>query len=198
MDIKIFDKWDSNVTTTDPGLRKYINLNPIIVPRTLGRNAKYRFHRSQYVHIIERLVNKLMVTGHKGKKHKISSGHFTGKAQKIFKIVLEAFEIIAKRTNKNPLEVFVRALENAAPRDEITSIEYGGAKYPQAVETAPQRRIDLTLRQMAQGSYQKSFNKKKKLKEALAEEIIFAYDLSQNSQAISKKLELERQASSSR
>ncbi len=198
MEFKLFNKWDMNVNVIDPGLRKYIHLNPTIVPRSLGRNAKYRFYRSQYTNIIERLVSKLMVTGHRGRKHKISSGHFTGKSQKIYQIVLEAFNIIEKKTNKNPVEVFVRALENAAPRDEITSIEYGGAKYPQAVETSPQRRIDIALRQMAQGAYHKSFNKKKKLKDTLADEILLAYEVSQNSQAISKKLELERQASSSR
>jgi len=198
MEFKLFDKWDTNITVNDPGLRNYINLKNTMVPRTLGRNAKYRFYKSQYSHIVERLANKLMVTGHKGKKHKISSGHYTGKSQVIYKIIIDAFEVIEKKIKKNPLEVFVRAVENAAPRDEITSIEYGGAKYPQAVECSPQRRIDITLRQMAQGAYSKSFNKKKKMKDALAEEIINAYEVSQNSQAISKKLELERRASSSR
>ncbi len=198
MDFKLFDRWDSNVSVNDPGLRKYINLSPVIIPRAMGRNAKHRFYKSQFTHIVERLALKLMVTGHKGKKHKISSGHFTGKIHKVYKIIKETFDVIEKKTNKNPIEVFVRAIENAAPRDEITSIEYGGAKYPQAVECSPQRRIDIALRQMAQGAYQKSFNKKKKLKDALADEIMFAYNSDQNSQAISKKLELERQASSSR
>ena len=100
--------------------------------------------------------------------------------------------------NKNPIEVFVKALENAAPREEITTIEYGGARYPQAVECSPMRRVDVALRQMVQGSYSRCFNKKIKIEDALADEIIKAYNTDQTSQAISKKLELERQADSSR
>ena len=106
--------------------------------------------------------------------------------------------IIEQKSKKNPIEVFVKALENAAPREEIVTIEYGGARYPKAVECAPQRRIDVTLRQFTQGSYQKAFNKRKAVEQALADEIIAAYQMSNNSQAISKKLELERQADSSR
>ncbi|MCD4666770.1 30S ribosomal protein S7 [archaeon] len=195
--MKIFNRWDTNIKVEDPGLQKYINLDPLLVPKTTGRNTTVRFHKSKY-NIVERLMNKLMVPGHKGKKHKITSGHNTGKGIKVYKIVEKAFEIIENKTKKNPVEVFVKAIEHAAPREEITTIEYGGAKYPQAVEVAPQRRVDIVLRQMVQGSYQKSFNKKKKIHETLSDEIINAYNTDQGSQAISKKLELERQADSSR
>ena len=143
-------------------------------------------------------MNKVMVPGHRGKKHKITSGHNTGKGVKAYNIVVETFNIIEKKLNKNPIEVFVKALENAAPREEITTIEYGGAKYPQAVEVAPQRRVDLALRYMTQGSYQRCFNKKTKIQDALSDEIIKAYNIDQGSAAIAKKLELERQADSSR
>lgn len=196
--IKLFNKYDCvNIKVEDVGLQKYINLKPLIVPKTTGRNAKFRFWKSKY-NIVERLMNKLMVPGHKGKKHKTTSGHCTGKSNNVYKIVEEAFKIIEEKTKKNPVEVFVKAVENSAPREEITTIEYGGAKYPQAVEVAPQRRIDMALRQMVQGSYQKSFNKKKKVFECLADEIIKAYNVDQASTAIAKKLELERQADSSR
>ena len=90
------------------------------------------------------------------------------------------------------------ALENAAQREEIITIEYGGARYPKAVECSPQRRIDIALRQMTQGAYQKSFNSKKSIENCLAEEIINAYRLSSASNAIAKKFEVERQADSSR
>lgn len=196
--IKLFDKWDtSSIAVDDLGLRDYISLKPMIVPRTYGRNAMYRFWRSR-TNIVERLMNKLMVTGHKGKKHKTTSGQFSGKGMCVYNIVLKAFEMIEKQLNKNPVEVFVKALENAAPREEITAIEYGGARYPQAVECAPQRRVDIALRQMTQGAYSKSFNKKVSITKALAEEIMKAYRIDQGSQAISKKLELERQADSAR
>ena len=197
--IKIFDKWDtSGVKVEDPGLVKYINIQPIIVPRTGGRQAKYRFYKSTAVNIVERLMNKLQVPGHRGKKHFRTSGHCTGKAARLYNTIFRTFLIIEKELNKNPVEVFVKAVENAAPREEITSIEYGGARYPQAVECAPQRRIDVALKLFVQGAYAKFFNSKKTLESALADEIIKAYNLDQNSAAIAKKLELERQADSSR
>ena len=198
MILKIFNQWDtSNVKVIDPGLKNYINLNPRIVPKTGGRNIKIKFHKSKY-NIVERLLNKLMVPGHKGKKHFKSSGKCTGKATTAYKIVYDTFKLLEQKVNKNPVEVFVKALENAAPREEITTIEYGGARYPQSVECAPQRRVDLVLRFMVQGAYIKSFGKKPKVVEALADEIIKAYQGTNQSNAIAKKLELERQADASR
>ncbi len=196
--MKLFDKWETkDIVVTDIALRDYINLNPIIVPRTQGRFAKYRFWKSKQ-HIVERFMNKIMVPGHRGKKHKISSGVFAGKGNTVYKIMKETLELIETRTKKNPVEVLVKAIENAAPREEITTIEYGGARYPQAVDCSPQRRIDIALRQMTQGAYAKSFDSKKKISECLADEIIAACNLDQKSTALSKKLELERQSDSSR
>jgi small subunit ribosomal protein S7 len=197
--IKLFNKWDiSNIKVKEKALEPYIKLTPIIVPRTAGRAAQGQRIWVQKTNIVERLMNKLMVPGHRGKKHKITSGHCTGKATTTYKIVKECFEIIEKQTKQNPIEVFVRAIENAAPREEVTSIEYGGARYSKAVEMAPQRRIDLVLRMMVQGSYQKSFNTKKKMAETLAQEILAAYKEDPSSAAISKKVELEKQADASR
>lgn len=196
--MKLFNRWDtSSILVEDPGLKKYINLNPIMIPRSLGRNATIRFYKTKK-NIMERFMNKIMVPGHKGKKHHITSRHITGKYNLAYNITLKTLEKIENETKENPIKIFVKAIENAAPREEITTIEYGGARYPQAVECAPQRRIDMALKQMVQGSYAKTFNKKKKIYEALSEEIINAYRLNQASQAISKKLELERQADASR
>ncbi|RMF56101.1 30S ribosomal protein S7 [Candidatus Woesearchaeota archaeon] len=196
--IKAFNRWDTaGIKVQDPGLVNYINLKPLFVPKTTGRYAKFRFHKSK-AFIVERLVNMLFVPGHKGKKHKYTSGHCTGKSQTAYKIVEEAFKKIEARTKKNPIEVYVRAIEHAAPREAIITIEYGGARYPKAVECSPQRRVDLALRMMVQGAYAKSFNSKKPMVDALADEIIAAYNLSQSSNAIAKKLEIERQADASR
>ena len=51
---------------------------------------------------------------------------------------------------------------------------------------------------MVQGAYAKSFGKKVKMKEALTEEIILAFNLDQKSNAVSKKLELERMSDAAR
>lgn len=194
-----FNRWDcSHIKVEDPGLKDYVNVNPVIVPRTGARYAGNRFHKSK-VFIVERLINKVMVPGRVGtKKHKISSDMTTGKGATAYNLVLKAFEIIEKKAGKNPVEVFVKALENAAPREEIITIEYGGARYPKPVECAPQRRIDRVLKFMTQGSFKAAFNKKKSSAQALAEEILAAYNMSNTSLAIAKKLEVERQADSSR
>tara|TARA_Y100000310_G_scaffold341087_1_gene439045 strand:- start:175 stop:768 length:594 start_codon:yes stop_codon:yes gene_type:complete len=196
--IKLFNKWESTgINVEDPGLIRYINLEPVIIPTSCGRSASNQFWKSKY-HIVERLANKLMGAGHKGKKHKITSGHTAGKGLTAYSIVEKTFTIIEQETKQNPIAVFVKALENAAPREEITTIEYGGARYPKAVECAPQRRVDLVLRLMTQGAYASSFGKKKKIERALAEEIIKAFNKDTTSNAMAKKLELERQADASR
>ena len=197
-EIKAFNRWSTQgITVKDLGLQRYITLEPRMVPKTGARYAGNKFYKSK-IFIVERLINKLMVTGHRAKKHKVTSYRHTGKGHKAYDIVEKTLAIIERKIKKNPIEVFVHALENAAPREEIISIEYGGARYPKAVECAPQRRIDLALRLMTQGAYSKSFNSKKSIEDALADEIINAYTLSPSSVAVAKKQELERQADSSR
>jgi len=196
--IKAFNRWDvEGIKVDDLGLKPYINLEPKVVPKTGARFAKNRFHKSK-VFIVERLINRLMIPGHKGKKHFKTSNHLTGKANTALLIVERVFGIIEKQTKENPIKIFVKALENASQREEIITIEYGGARYPKAVECAPQRRVDTVLRYMTQGAYQKSFNSKKSIENALADEILNAYRLSNASNAIAKKLEVERQADASR
>ena len=197
-EIKAFNRWETEgIKVNDAGLVDYITLKPRIVPKTGGRNIGQRFHKSQ-TFIVERLINKMMNTGHKSKKHFRTSYPFTGKGTKAYHLIIKTFEIIERKMKKNPIEVFVKALENAAPREEVIAIEYGGARYPKAVECAPQRRVDVALRLMTQGAYQKSFNSKKSITDTLADEIISAYQQSNSSVAIAKKLELERQADASR
>lgn len=196
--IKLFNQWDTaGINIEDEGLKGYITLTPVVVPRSCGKNASNRFWKSRY-NIVERLANKLMMPGHRGKKHKISSGHCCGKLAKAHKVVEMTFHIIENKLKKNPVEVFVKALENAAPREEITTIEYGGARYSQAVDCSPQRRVDIALRIMIQGAFAKTLKNKRRIEECLADEIIKAFNFDNTSSAITKKLELERQADASR
>jgi len=196
--IKVFNRWGvEGIKVNDPGIVDYITLEPKIVPKTGARYAGQRFHKSK-VFIVERLINKIMVPGHKGKKHWRSSGHCSGKKELAYKAVENAFLAIEKKLNKNPVEVFVKAVENACSREGIVTIEYGGARYPKSVEVAPQRRVDLALRYMVQGSYGKSFKSKLPISQALANEIMAAYQLSLKSNSISKKRDSERQAASAK
>jgi len=196
--MKIYGKWSTEgIVVTDLGLKNYIILQAPLVPKTGARYGSKRFYKSN-VFIVERVINKLMVVGHKAKKHVRSSGHNTGKSVTAYNLVEKTFDLIEQRTKQNPIAVLSKAIENAGPREEVISIEYGGARYPKAVECAPQRRVDVALRYMTQGAYQKSFSTKKSAEEALADEIIAAFNLSPNSNAISKKNELEKQADASR
>ncbi len=196
--IKFFNRWGmEGVTVEDIGLQRYLSVDPKIVPKTGARYAGNRFHKSN-TFIVERFATKLMGSGHKGKKHFLSSGHNAGKKVRVLHIVENALLKAEQRLKINPLIILTRAVENAAPREEVIAIEYGGARYPKAVDIAPQRRIDLALRNMTQGAYVKSFNKKQKIEDALAEELIAAYQVSAKSNAIAKKRDLERQSASSK
>ena len=194
---KIFDLYDvSDIKVKDPALRPYINFGGKLLLKSHGRNLE-RFGAAK-VNVVERLSRHLDVPGHVGKKHKLITSWASGKYNKNMTTVLKALEIVQKRTNKNPVQALVTAVENGSPKDEITVIEHGGARYPQAVDTSPMRRINLALRWMVQGSYTKAFGKKKKMAETLAEEIIKASEGSMESYAMSKKNEAEKQADGAR
>lgn len=194
---KIFDKYDlSEVKVTDPGLVRVINLIPKLALKSQGRNVSKLGQVK--VNIVERLINKLATAGHRGKKHRLEKGRATGKYNKNMKIILEALDMIEKKTGKNPVQVLVNAIEFSSPKDEITVIEYGGARYPQAVDVSPLRRVNLTLKHIVHGASDKSFNKKKTLSQALAEEIMLAAEGSGESFAFKKKNESEKQADSAR
>jgi small subunit ribosomal protein S7 len=198
MSLLVFNRWSTEgVSVADPGLKAYISVEPRIVPRSGGRTSKFRFHKSN-TFIIERLMNRLMNAGHRSKKHKITSYPLTGKGHTVYNIMEKTLETIEKKTKQNPMAVIVKAIENAAPREEIVTIEYGGAKYPKAVEVAPQRRVDQALKFITQNAYQKSFNSRKSMVACLSDELIAAFQNSIQSGAIAKKLEMERQSDSSR
>jgi small subunit ribosomal protein S7 len=196
MTMKIFGLYDpQEVKVEDFGLKKYINLDARLMVKSKGR------HREKFAKIktsiVERLITMLSVPGHRGKRHRLitrTTGHYTKQA----KVVIESLKIIEEKTKQNPIQILVKAIENVAPKDEVTTIEYGGARYPQAVDCSPMRRISLALRNIIHGAYDKSFNKKKKIAQALAEEIIAAYQGSNESNAITKRNETEKQADSAR
>ena len=197
MEMKIFGLYDaSEVRVEDPGLKKVVNLNAKLMLKSHGR-IKWDPTRAR-VNVVERLINLLQVPGSRGKKHRIITGWITGKQTRCTGIVIDAFKIIAEKTGENPLKVFVKAIENGAPMDEVTSIEYGGAKYPQAVDVSPRRRLNLVLRYIINGAYDKAFNKKATIVEALAKEIMAAAEGSSESHAVSKRNDAEKQADAAR
>ena len=125
-------------------------------------------------------------------------GKNAGKKAKAYQIVKNAFEIIHLRTGKNPIEVLARAVENSAPCEDTTRISYGGIVYHVAVDLAPQRRVDLALRFLSDGSRKAAWSNPKTMDECLADEVILAANRDNKSYAVSKKDEQERIALSSR
>ncbi|RLJ02660.1 MAG: 30S ribosomal protein S7, partial [Candidatus Aenigmatarchaeota archaeon] len=69
--VLVFGRWGTDgIEVRDKGLQEYLGLSPVKVPSTGGKWAKKRFGRRKYS-VVERLVNKVMVTGHikASKKH---------------------------------------------------------------------------------------------------------------------------------
>jgi small subunit ribosomal protein S7 len=185
--IMLFGKYGlSEIVTRDGGLAKYINLNPVLVPHSNAKHANRSFGKSK-VNIVERLMNNMMRTE-----------VFTGKKMKSYRVVKDAFQIIQDKTKKNPVQVLVEALENAAPREEITRLQFGGISVPKAVDIAPARRLDIALRNICKGAIQSSFKNTKPIEQCLADELIFASKADMNSFAVSMKEEVERVAQSAR
>ncbi len=198
---KLFGKYSyDGVVVSDGGLAKYVNLKPLNLPHTFARHANKQFAKSR-VNLVERLVNKLMRggTGEKiGGRVIRTHGRLQGKKAKALRVVKQAFDVAAEKTKQNPLQLLVRALENSAPREEVTRVRYGGINYQVAVDISAQRRLDLSLRNITVAAIMSSFNAKTTLAEALANEIMLAAANDQNSYSIKRKNEVERMSRSAR
>jgi small subunit ribosomal protein S7 len=181
----LFGVWDvSEIEYTDPSTKRYIAVTPIA--HTMGRHASKQFKKSE-ISVVERLINRLM-----------QSEDNTGQKQKATRIVREAFETVHERTEENPVQVLVDAVQNAAPREETVRLKYGGISVPQAVDVAPQRRVDQALKFIAEGTKRGSYKSKRSASEALASVLVGAADYDMQSYAISQKEERERVAAAAR
>jgi len=191
----LFNKWNSNdIEIQDSGLKNVIALDPAIIPISFGRHEHQRLKKAE-VHIIERLVNKLM---HFGNRYAKNTGRMGGKKGRMIKTVKTALELIYYETGKNPIELLIRAIENAAPNEDTTRIVYGGVVYHVSVDVAPLRRVDLALRFIAEGVRETTYSNPKTIEEVLAREIVLASNNSMESHSVKKKNEQERIAMSSR
>ena len=106
--------------------------------------------------IVTRLINNIMLDGKKGVAQKIVYG---------------AFDIIAAKTGKEPLEVFETAMENVMPQLECKAVRKGGATYQVPFDVRPDRKQTLGLRWLTTYSRARS---EATMKERLAAEILDA------------------------
>ncbi len=199
--MKLFGKWDYDVEIKDLSLKQVISLKPLNVPHTRGRHAKKRLKKIK-VNVVERLVNKLMRggTGKKvGGKVIRTHGRLQGKKLKVIKEVEKAFDLIHEKTRKNPLEVLIRAIENTAPREDVTRVQMGGVSYQISVDVSATRRLDVALKNISLAALMRTFNTPRTLAEALADEIIAASNNDmQSSYAVKRRDEMERMAKAAR
>ena len=82
---------------------------------------------------LAKFMNVIMLSGKKSVAEGIAYG---------------ALDQIANKTGKDPLEVFMTALNNAKPLVEVKSRRVGGANYQVPVEVRPNRRSALAMRWM--------------------------------------------------
>ena len=106
--------------------------------------------------MVTRLINSIMVDGKKGVAQKVVYG---------------AFSIISEKTGKDPLGIYIAALENIMPSLEVKARRVGGATYQVPIEVRADRRQTLGLRWLT--NYARSRNEKT-MKERLAAEIMDA------------------------
>jgi len=182
---KLFGEWSvEDIEYTDPSTERYVTVTPIA--HTMGRHSSKQFKKSE-LSIVERLINRLMQTDEN-----------TGKKQQATRITREAFEIVHERTDENPVQVLVRAVENSAPREETVRLKYGGISVPKAVDVAPQRRVDQALKFLAEGVYGDSFKSPTDVEQALADQLVGAANNDVQTYAVNQKEEKERVAAAAR
>jgi len=123
--------------------------------------------------VVAKFINQLMK---KGKKFLAQ------------KIVYDCFDIIQKKTEKNPLEVLSQALKSASPRMETKPMRVGGATYQVPREVQGDRQATMAMRWIL-GAVRK---KRGKMKQKLAEEIISS--AKGEGEAVRKRINIERMA----
>jgi len=116
-----------------------------------------------------------------------------GKRTVAQKIVYGSFDIIKEKTQKEPLEILDKALQNAAPLLEVKPKRVGGATYQVPREVKGERRISLAMRWIIEAAKSK---KGKPMKEKLAQELIEASN--NTGVAVKKKEDAHRMAEANR
>ena len=182
---QLFGEWEiGEIEYADPSTDRDMTDSP--VAHTAGRHASNQVKKSE-ISIVERFINRLMQTEEN-----------TGKKQQTLNYVRDAFELIHERTEDNPIQVLVTAVENAAPREETVRLKYGGISVPKAVDVAPQRRVDQALKFLSEGVYNDSFKTATPVEEAIASQLIGAANYDVQTYAVSQKEEKERVAAAAR
>ena len=104
-------------------------------------------------------------------------------------IVYRAFDQIKGKSGKDPLEVFILAVNNVKPSVEVKSRRVGGANYQVPVEVRPVRRAALAMRWIRESARKRS---EKSMGARLAGELLEAAE--GRGGAVKKREEVHRMA----
>lgn len=113
----------------------------------------------------------------------------SGKKSVAERIVYGAFEVIAKKSGKDPVEIFGLAINNVKPVVEVKSRRVGGANYQVPVEVRPSRRLALSMRWIREAARKRS---EKSMGQRLATELLEASE--GRGSAMKKREEVHRMA----
>ena len=113
----------------------------------------------------------------------------SGKKSVAERILYGAFESIAKKGGKDPLEVFTQALSNSRPMVEVKSRRVGGANFQVPVEVRPVRRTALAMRWLREAARKRG---EKSMGQRLAAELMEASE--GRGGAVKKREEVHRMA----
>ena len=95
----------------------------------------------------------------------------SGKKAVAERIIYGALHQVEKKANKDPLEIFLTALNNIKPMVEVKSRRVGGANYQVPVEVRPVRRVALAMRWLKESARKRG---EKSMAQRLANELLEA------------------------
>lgn len=96
-----------------------------------------------------------------------------GKKDVCVKIVYKAMDQLKAKTDKDPLEVFLKALDNVKPAVEVKSRRVGGATYQVPMEIRETRREALAMRWIIEAARNRSGHG---MADTLSSELLDAYN----------------------
>ena len=112
-----------------------------------------------------------------------------GKKETCVKIVYKAMDNLKAKTDKDPLEVLLKALENVKPMVEVKSRRVGGATYQVPMEVRADRRQALAIRWIIDAAKKRS---ETTMMERLANELLDAF--ANKGSAVKKREDTHRMA----
>ena len=116
-----------------------------------------------------------------------------GKKSVALKIMYTAFELMEKKADKDPVELFLQALGNVSPTVEVKPRRVGGATYQVPIEVIPARREALAMSWLLAAARARNG---KSMAEKLSGELVDAAN--NTGGAMKKREEVHRMAESNR